>query len=199
MLSVRLWWHPYWKNAPSLPTARSEMRQLVRAPRSGPGRVTRCLGRPEACGCDRGCACLLRGPADRLRVCIGHHAISSWSDGGDGRGGRGQGPSRLSRLRVGWGRRASPTSARRRSRDGSCRRPGAVLPVLSLTKRGGGKVPPDGGTAVIVRLLGGLFAGIEMETIDAPVGRRLLTVGDTDWSLYIPVHRDPVTGIVLAE
>ncbi|CAL9675719.1 MULTISPECIES: hypothetical protein [Streptomyces] len=52
---------------------------------------------------------------------------------------------------------------------------------------------------MIVRLLGGLFAGIEMETIDAPVGRRLLTVGDTDWSLYIPVHRDPVTGIVLAE
>lgn len=40
----------------------------------------------------------------------------------------------LSRLRVGRGRRASPPSARRRSRDGSRRRPGAVLPVPSPTK-----------------------------------------------------------------
>ncbi|MFJ3365729.1 hypothetical protein [Streptomyces anthocyanicus] len=30
-LSVRLSWHPYWETAPSVPAARSELRQLVRA------------------------------------------------------------------------------------------------------------------------------------------------------------------------
>ncbi|MFC9057255.1 hypothetical protein ACFTXB_04255 [Streptomyces sp. NPDC057074] len=30
-LSVRLWWHPYWKTAPSVPAARTDLRQLVRA------------------------------------------------------------------------------------------------------------------------------------------------------------------------
>ncbi len=30
-LSVRLWWHPYWETAPSVPMARSELRQLARA------------------------------------------------------------------------------------------------------------------------------------------------------------------------
>ncbi|MFD3484897.1 hypothetical protein [Streptomyces sp. NPDC058665] len=30
-LSVRLWWHPYWETAPSVPAARTELRQLVRA------------------------------------------------------------------------------------------------------------------------------------------------------------------------
>ncbi|MEV7346293.1 hypothetical protein [Streptomyces sp. NPDC093544] len=29
-LSVRLWWHPYWKTAPSAPAARTELRQLAR-------------------------------------------------------------------------------------------------------------------------------------------------------------------------
>lgn len=33
-LSVRLWWHPYWETAPSVPAARSELRQLVRARRA---------------------------------------------------------------------------------------------------------------------------------------------------------------------
>ncbi|MFJ3213494.1 hypothetical protein [Streptomyces flaveolus] len=31
LLSVRLWWHPYWKTAPSVPAARTELRQMVRA------------------------------------------------------------------------------------------------------------------------------------------------------------------------
>ncbi|MER7694256.1 hypothetical protein [Streptomyces sp. NPDC097610] len=31
LLSVRLWWHPYWKSVPSVPTARAELRQLPRA------------------------------------------------------------------------------------------------------------------------------------------------------------------------
>ncbi|MFF1306200.1 hypothetical protein [Streptomyces sp. NPDC058307] len=30
LLSVRLWWHPYWETAPSVPAARSELRQLAR-------------------------------------------------------------------------------------------------------------------------------------------------------------------------
>lgn len=30
-LSVRLWWHPYWQAAPSVPTARCELRRLARA------------------------------------------------------------------------------------------------------------------------------------------------------------------------
>ncbi|MFE2462974.1 hypothetical protein [Streptomyces sp. NPDC059402] len=31
LLSVRLWWHPFWKTAPSVRAARSELRQMVRA------------------------------------------------------------------------------------------------------------------------------------------------------------------------
>lgn len=31
LLSVRLWWHPYWETTPSVPAARSELRQLARA------------------------------------------------------------------------------------------------------------------------------------------------------------------------
>ncbi|WP_329453973.1 hypothetical protein [Streptomyces sp. NBC_01497] len=33
LLSARLWWHPYWTTVSSAPTARSELRRLVR-PRS---------------------------------------------------------------------------------------------------------------------------------------------------------------------
>ncbi|MFI1294334.1 hypothetical protein ACH4VM_39200 [Streptomyces sp. NPDC020792] len=29
-LSVRLWWHPYWKTVPSVPAARTGLRQLAR-------------------------------------------------------------------------------------------------------------------------------------------------------------------------
>ncbi len=31
VLSVRLWWHPYWDSVPSVPAARSELRQVARA------------------------------------------------------------------------------------------------------------------------------------------------------------------------
>ncbi|GGS94245.1 hypothetical protein GCM10010206_66160 [Streptomyces cinerochromogenes] len=31
LLSVRLWWHPYWETAPSVPAARSALRHLPRA------------------------------------------------------------------------------------------------------------------------------------------------------------------------
>ncbi|MGW4219069.1 hypothetical protein ACWEJZ_18900 [Streptomyces bacillaris] len=34
-LSVRLWWHPYWQTTPSVPAARSALRQAVRAKRAG--------------------------------------------------------------------------------------------------------------------------------------------------------------------
>ncbi|MEQ4611438.1 hypothetical protein [Streptomyces sp. B27] len=34
-LSVRLWWHPYWQSAPSVPAARSALRQAVCAQRAG--------------------------------------------------------------------------------------------------------------------------------------------------------------------
>ncbi|MFE7076382.1 hypothetical protein ACFU96_40475 [Streptomyces sp. NPDC057620] len=31
LLSVRLWWHPYWQTVPAVPAARSELRHLARA------------------------------------------------------------------------------------------------------------------------------------------------------------------------
>ena len=49
---------------------------------------------------------------------------------------------------------------------------------------------------MIVRFVGGPFAGRELETTDAPWAGGWLTVGDADWGLYIPVHRAPVTGVV---
>jgi len=30
-LSVRLWWHPYWTTVPSVPAARTQLRQMARA------------------------------------------------------------------------------------------------------------------------------------------------------------------------
>ncbi len=52
---------------------------------------------------------------------------------------------------------------------------------------------------MIVRLLGGPLAGRVLETNDAPWKGDWLTVGEADWGLYVPVHRDSATGIVLAE
>ncbi|GAA4119910.1 MULTISPECIES: hypothetical protein [Streptomyces] len=52
---------------------------------------------------------------------------------------------------------------------------------------------------MIVRFVGGPLAGRELETTDAPWFGGWLTAGDADWSLYVPTHRDPVTGVVLAE
>lgn len=58
---------------------------------------------------------------------------------------------------------------------------------------------PDGGRTVIVRFAGGPLAGCVLETTDAPWAGGWLTAGDADWGLYVPVHRDPVTGTTLAE
>ncbi|EST20343.1 hypothetical protein N566_28235 [Streptomycetaceae bacterium MP113-05] len=52
---------------------------------------------------------------------------------------------------------------------------------------------------MIVRFAGGPLAGRELETTDAPWAGGWLTTGDADWGLYVPVHRDLVTGVVLAE
>ncbi|MEV6810446.1 hypothetical protein [Streptomyces sp. NPDC051132] len=38
-----------------------------------------------------------------------------------------------------------------------------------------------------------------LKTADARWAGGWLTAGDADWGLYVPVHRDPVTGTVLAE
>ncbi|MFE9927265.1 hypothetical protein ACFYQA_38890 [Streptomyces sp. NPDC005774] len=52
---------------------------------------------------------------------------------------------------------------------------------------------------MIVRLLGGLLAGLVLETTGAPWAGGWLTVGEADWGLYVPVHHDQATGMVLAE
>ncbi|MEW2426146.1 hypothetical protein AB0911_37215 [Streptomyces nigra] len=52
---------------------------------------------------------------------------------------------------------------------------------------------------MIVRLLGGPLAGRVLTTTDVPWAGGWLTAGDADWGLYVPVHRDPATGVVLAE
>lgn len=52
---------------------------------------------------------------------------------------------------------------------------------------------------MIVRLLGGPLAGRIFTTIDAPWAGGWLTAGDADGDLYVPVHCDVVTGVVLAE
>ncbi|MFG2632251.1 hypothetical protein [Streptomyces sp. NPDC048473] len=52
---------------------------------------------------------------------------------------------------------------------------------------------------MIVRLLGGPLAGRELETAPGPWAGDWLTAGDADWGLYVLAHRDPATGIVLAE
>ncbi|WP_428933663.1 hypothetical protein [Streptomyces sp. ACT015] len=50
-----------------------------------------------------------------------------------------------------------------------------------------------------VRLLGGPLAGRVLTIADAPWAGGWLTAGDADWGLYVPGHRDPATGTVLAE
>ncbi|MCY0932023.1 hypothetical protein OTB20_38790 [Streptomyces sp. H27-H1] len=52
---------------------------------------------------------------------------------------------------------------------------------------------------MIVRLLGDPLAGRVLETTDAAWDGDWLTAGDADWGLYVPVHCDQATGIVLAE
>ncbi|MFB8415291.1 hypothetical protein ACFC63_07215 [Streptomyces albidoflavus] len=50
----------------------------------------------------------------------------------------------------------------------------------------------------VARFAGGPLAGIELETTDAPWFGGWFMVGGTE-GLHVPVHRDPVTGVVLAE
>ncbi|MEU2133180.1 hypothetical protein [Streptomyces sp. NPDC018352] len=38
-----------------------------------------------------------------------------------------------------------------------------------------------------------------LETTGAPRAGDWLAAGDADWGLYVPVHHDPATGMVLAE
>ncbi|GHA70049.1 hypothetical protein GCM10010345_86860 [Streptomyces canarius] len=68
-----------------------------------------------------------------------------------------------------------------------------------LARKPVGGPHPQPGTAVIVRLLGGPLAGRVLETTDAPWAGGWLTAGHADRGLYVPVHGEPATGIVLAE
>ncbi|WFB11384.1 hypothetical protein LRS74_33425 [Streptomyces sp. LX-29] len=52
---------------------------------------------------------------------------------------------------------------------------------------------------MIVRLVGGPLGGRELSTTPGAWAGGWLTAGDADWGLYVPVHRVPVTGVVLAE
>ncbi|MFD3932655.1 hypothetical protein [Streptomyces sp. NPDC058614] len=52
---------------------------------------------------------------------------------------------------------------------------------------------------MIVRLVGGPLGGRELSTTPGPWAGDWLTAGDVDWGLYVPVHRDSVTGVVVAE
>ncbi|TWV56753.1 hypothetical protein FRZ03_03580 [Streptomyces misionensis] len=51
----------------------------------------------------------------------------------------------------------------------------------------------------MVRLPDGPLAGGVLTTTHAPWAGGRLTAGDADRGLYVPVHRGPVTGVVLAE
>ncbi|MFI2188729.1 hypothetical protein [Streptomyces sioyaensis] len=44
-----------------------------------------------------------------------------------------------------------------------------------------------------------LLGGRELSTDPGPWVGDCPTAGDADWGLYVPVHRGPVTGVVLAE
>ncbi|MGK4909474.1 hypothetical protein [Streptomyces albus] len=52
---------------------------------------------------------------------------------------------------------------------------------------------------MIVRFLGGPLGGRVLTTTGAPWAGGWLSAGGAGWGLYIPVHRDPTTGVVLAE
>ncbi|MCC3654748.1 hypothetical protein LIX60_25440 [Streptomyces sp. S07_1.15] len=47
--------------------------------------------------------------------------------------------------------------------------------------------------------MGGPLAGRELVTTPGPWFGDWMTIGNQDWALYVPTHRDPVTGVVLAE
>ncbi|NMI54973.1 hypothetical protein FNV62_50200 [Streptomyces sp. RLB3-17] len=52
---------------------------------------------------------------------------------------------------------------------------------------------------MIVRLVGGPLGGRELSTTLGAWDGDWLTAGDADRGLYLPVHHDPATGVVLAE
>ncbi|MFD5936477.1 hypothetical protein [Streptomyces sp. NPDC060333] len=43
------------------------------------------------------------------------------------------------------------------------------------------------------------LAGLVLVTIRTPWAGGRPTVGEADWGLYVPVHHNPVTGMVLAK
>lgn len=47
--------------------------------------------------------------------------------------------------------------------------------------------------------MGGPLGGRELSTDPGPSAGDWLTAADADWGLYVPVRREPVTGVVLAE
>ncbi|MET8940413.1 hypothetical protein ABZX28_25900 [Streptomyces rubiginosohelvolus] len=53
---------------------------------------------------------------------------------------------------------------------------------------------------MIVHFVGGPLAGLKLATTEAPwAGDWFSTEGAAEWTLYVPVYRDPVTGTVIAE
>ncbi|MFE9783652.1 hypothetical protein ACFYPA_36605 [Streptomyces sp. NPDC005775] len=52
---------------------------------------------------------------------------------------------------------------------------------------------------MIVRFAGGPLAGRVLSTSSAPWFGGWFPVADADWALYLPTHRAPATGVVLAE
>ncbi|MCT6782232.1 hypothetical protein LXH09_37045 [Streptomyces sp. CS7] len=53
---------------------------------------------------------------------------------------------------------------------------------------------------MIVHFVGGPLAGLKLATTEDPwAGSWFSTEGAAEWTLYVPVHRDPVTGEVMAE
>ncbi|MFF8963224.1 hypothetical protein ACF1BK_10835 [Streptomyces globisporus] len=53
---------------------------------------------------------------------------------------------------------------------------------------------------MIVQFVGGPLAGRSLATAEEPwAGDWFTTEGAAEWTLYVPVYRDPVTGAVLAE
>ncbi|MBK6043497.1 hypothetical protein [Streptomyces sp. MBT55] len=53
---------------------------------------------------------------------------------------------------------------------------------------------------MIVHFVGGSLAGLKLATTEGPwAGSWFSTEGAAEWTLYVPMYRDPVTGAVMAE
>ncbi|MEU5541224.1 hypothetical protein AB0G85_02310 [Streptomyces sioyaensis] len=57
----------------------------------------------------------------------------------------------------------------------------------------------SGAVPLLPSQVGGPLGGRELSTDPGPWAGDWLTAGDADGRLYVPVHREPVTGVVLAE